>query len=185
MALSHPAPLRGVFFCDGGRDVHWTAIRSRVPTVILPRYRIASSTISGAGQGVFLDEPVAAGRVVIAPDSIPRVYRWEEVMSQPDPEAAQAATVRWFEDRFTITPDWPDDCYVNHSFAPNGIWHLGFIFAGRDLAPGEELTVDYRHLLGEGQVETFTDAATGEPIIGFGWQESLRQSTGALRRLLG
>lgn len=153
--------------------------------MILPRYRIAPSTIAGAGQGVFIEEPVEAGRIVVAPDAIPRVYRWDEVLSQPDPEAAQAATVRWFEDRYTITPDWPDECYVNHSFTPNGLWHLGFIFASRALTPGEELTVDYRHLLGEGQVEAFRDATTGEAIIGFSWRESLRQSTEALARLLG
>ena len=61
-----------------------------------------------------------------------------------DREEMLPSTVRWFEDRFTTTPEWPDECYVNHSFAPNGVWHLGFIFAARELEPGEELTYDYR-----------------------------------------
>ncbi len=152
--------------------------------MILVSYRVASSRIPGAGQGVFLEEPVTAGRVLVAPDAIPRVYRWDEVLAQPDPEAAQAASVRWFEDRYTVTPDWPDECYVNHSFAPTGLWHLGFIFAARDLAAGEELTVDYRHLLGDGQVETFRDAHSGEAIVGFGWRESLARSTAELSALL-
>ncbi|MBB5014612.1 SET domain-containing protein [Rehaibacterium terrae] len=124
------------------------------------------------------------GRVLVAPDAIPRVYRWDEVLAQPDPEAAQAASVRWFEDRYTVTLDWPDECCVNHSFAPTGLWHLGFIFAAHDLAAGEELTVDYRHLLGDGQVETFRDARSGEAIVGFGWRESLARSTAALGALL-
>lgn len=153
--------------------------------MILPRYRIAPSRIPGAGQGVFLDEPVARGGIVVAPDAIPRVYRWDEVLAQPDPEAAQAACVRWFEDRFTISLDWPDECYINHSFAPTGLWHLGFVFAAADLRPGDELTVDYRHLLGEGQEECFRDAGSGDRIIGFGWRESLVRSTEALRHLLG
>lgn len=152
--------------------------------MILARYRVSRSGIPGAGQGIFLDEPVARGRIVIAPDAIPRVYRWDEVLAQPDPEAAQAASVRWFEDRYTVSLDWPDECYVNHSFEPSGLWHLGFIFAARDLAPGDELTVDYRHLLGEGQEESFRDAGSGEPIVGFGWRESLSRSTRALHELL-
>ena len=151
--------------------------------MILPRYHIAESRIAGAGQGLFLDEPVARGRVVVAPDAIPATYRWQEVRSQPDPEAAMAACVRWFEDRYTISSDWPDECYVNHSFEPNGLWHLGFIFAARDLDAGEELTVDYRHLLPEGEQEVFRDAGSGEEIVGYSWAQSLALSTRALAAL--
>lgn len=151
--------------------------------MILPRYHIAASRIPGAGQGLFLDGPVARGRILVAPDAIPATYTWDQVRAQPDPEAAMAATVRWFEDRYTITPEWPDECYVNHSFEPNGLWHLGFIFAARDLAPGEELTVDYRHLLPEGEQEVFRDAETGGAIIGFSWAESLALSTRGLASL--
>lgn len=152
--------------------------------MILPPYRIATSTIPGAGRGVFVTGPVARGRVLVAPDAIPRVFRWEEVLALPDREAALAASVRWFEDRYTVSPDWPDECYLNHSFAPNGLWHLGFVFAARDLAAGEEVTVDYRHLLGEGQEEEFRDAASGRGIVGWSWQESLANSTRELAALL-
>jgi hypothetical protein len=148
--------------------------------MILPRYRIAPSDIPGAGQGLFLDEAVARGRIVVAPDAIPATFGWQEILARPDRDALLPSTVRWFEDRFTITPDWPDECYVNHAFAPSGVWHLGFIFAARDLAPGDELTVDYRHLLGEGQEESFRDAASGERIVGLSWAESLRITTAQL-----
>lgn len=153
--------------------------------MILPRYRIDASTIAGAGRGVFLDEPVARGRIVVAPDAIPRVYRWDELLALPDPDASLAASVRWFEDRYTCSPDWPDECYINHGFDANGLWHLGFVFAARDLVAGDELTVDYRHLLGEGQEETFRDAASGEAIVGWSWQESLARSTRELAALQG
>jgi len=75
-------------------------------------YRVAPSTIPGAGKGLFVDAPVAAGRIIVAPDAINRVYRWDEVLAQPDIEAALASSVRWFEDRYTITPEWPDECYI-------------------------------------------------------------------------
>ena len=146
-------------------------------------YRVAPSTIPGAGKGLFVDAPVAAGRIIVAPDAINRVYRWDEVLAQPDFEAALASSVRWFEDRYTITPEWPDECYINHAFAATGLWHLGFVFAARDLDAGEEVTVDYRHLLREGEYEVFADAVTGQPIIGYSWQQSLAISTAHLAQL--
>ena len=153
--------------------------------MILPRYHIGPSTIAGAGQGLFLDEPVARGRLITAPDAIPRVYTFDEINALPDAAQLLPATVRWFEDRYTVTPEWPDECYINHAFDPNGLWHLGFVFAAADLAAGTEITVDYRHLLAPGQVEEFLDARSGERIIGLGWTESLRESTRMLATLLG
>ncbi|HEX7368673.1 MAG TPA: SET domain-containing protein [Rhodanobacteraceae bacterium] len=153
--------------------------------MILPRYRIATSTIPGAGKGVFIDEPLAGGRIAIGPDRIDQTWSFAEIIADPERAALLHTSVRWFEDRYTLSPDWPDECYVNHSFEPNGIWLLGFIFAARDIAPGEELTVDYRHLLAPGQEEEFRDAHTGQAIVGYAWQDSLRLGLDALRPLLG
>ena len=153
--------------------------------MILPRYHIGPSSIAGAGQGLFIDEPVARGRVLVAPDAIPEVHRFDEIVARPDAANVLPATVRWFEDRYTVTPDWPDECYINHAFEPTALWHLGFVFAAHDLEPGTEVTVDYRHLLAPGQEEEFLDAASGRRIVGYDWQESLRASTAALAALLG
>ncbi len=153
--------------------------------MILPRYHISPSSIAGAGQGVILDETVEAGRILVAPDAIGRTWTFEEILSMPDAQAMLPATVRWFEDRYTISADWPDECYVNHSFSPTGLWHLGFIFASTRLQAGTEITVDYRHLLAPGQEEDFHDAESGQPIVGFTWKESLRASSQALLGLLG
>lgn len=153
--------------------------------MIVPRYRITASAIPGAGKGLFLDEAVAAGRIVTAPDAIDRTHRWDEILASPSLSADLHAAARWFEDRYTVSPEWPDECYVNHSFEPTGLWHLGFIFAARDLVQGDEITVDYRHLLAPGQEESFNDAASGEKITGLSWHESLTRSTRALAALLG
>lgn len=152
--------------------------------MILPRYHVASSKIPGAGKGLFLDETVAGGRLITAPDDINKVYKWSEVEALPNANALLAATVRWFEDRYTVTPEWPDECYINHSFTPNGLWHLGFVFALDDLPIGSEICVDYRHLLAPGQTEDFLDAVTGQPIIGLSWAESITLSTAQLHALL-
>lgn len=153
-------------------------------TVILPRYRIGASTIPGAGLGLFMDEPVRRGRVVIAPDGIGETYAFDQLTSDPKLAEQLHTSVRWFEERYTLSPDWPDECYVNHDFQANGLWHLGFVFAARDLLVGDELTVDYRHLLAPGQTESFRDARSGAPIVGTGWHESLLQSSRALAALL-
>ncbi|NII71456.1 hypothetical protein FHW84_000012 [Dyella sp. SG562] len=152
--------------------------------MILPRYRIAASGIGGAGKGLFLEEDVAAGRIVTAPDAIDRTWSLAQITASPELQVQLYAAARWFEDRYTLSPDWPDECYINHSFEPSGLWHLGFVFAARDLPTGTEITVDYRHLLAPGQEEDFIDSATGEKIIGLSWADSLATSTRALASLL-
>lgn len=152
--------------------------------MILPRYHVAPSRIPGAGKGLFLDEPVPRGKLITAPDDIRRVYRWDDIHALPNAAELLPATVRWFEDCYTVTPEWPDECYINHAFEPTGLWHLGFVFALDDLAAGTEVTVDYRHLLAPGQSEDFNDSLTGAPIVGWTWAESLTRSTEQLRGLL-
>ncbi|HEX7348048.1 MAG TPA: SET domain-containing protein-lysine N-methyltransferase [Rhodanobacteraceae bacterium] len=152
--------------------------------MILPRYRIAPSTIPGAGKGLFLDEPLAHGRIAVAPDKIEETWSFADIIGNPERAAQMYASVRWFEDRYTLSPDWPDECFINHSFEPTGLWVLGFTFAARDLPAGTELTVDYRHLLAPGQEEEFRDAQTGNAIVGYAWKDSLRQGLDALRALL-
>ena len=152
--------------------------------MILPRYHIGASLIPGAGKGLFLDEPARVGQILVAPDDIRKVYKWNEIEALPNAGELLAATVRWFGDCYTISTDWPDECYVNHAFEPNGLWHLGFIFAASDLGAGAELTVDYRHLLAPGQQEDFRDAHSGAAIVGWSWAESLSRSTAQLQALL-
>jgi hypothetical protein len=152
--------------------------------MILPRYHVAASSIPGAGNGLFLDEAVVAGRILTAPDAIDRTYRHADIQASPELREQRHASARWFEDCYTLSPEWPDECYINHSFSPNGLWHLGFVFALRELPAGTEITVDYRHLLPPGEAEDFVDSATGETIIGLSWTDSLASSTHALAELL-
>ena len=153
--------------------------------MILVRYRVAPSPIEGAGNGLFLDEDIAAGRVMLAPDAIDTTYALGQIDASEELAAQRHAMARWFEDRYTLSPDWPDECFVNHSFTPTGLWHLGFVFALENLPAGTEITVDYRHLLPPGEEEAFIDSATGGKIIGLPWPASLAETTHALARLLG
>jgi hypothetical protein len=152
--------------------------------MILPRYRVDASAIPGAGKGLFLEQAIAAGSIVVAPDAIPRTYTLDELMALPDAQSLLPATVRWFEERYTATPEWPDECYINHSFEPTGLWHLGFVFARSDLPAESEITVDYRHLLADGQTEEFRDSASGGAIVGLPWQDSLLMTSIELAHIL-
>ncbi|MFP5358465.1 MAG: SET domain-containing protein [Gammaproteobacteria bacterium] len=152
--------------------------------MILPRYRVAPSRIPGAGQGLFLDEPVSRAAVIIAPDNVHTLWPEEKLRACPADSIEVSSSVRWFERWFSLTPEWSDECFVNHSFEPSGLWHLGFIFAAADLVAGTEITADYRFLLGSGEDAGFACGHTGRPIVGLPWRDNLQQSAQALLRLL-
>lgn len=146
-------------------------------------YYIAPSRIAGAGKGLFLKSAVPAGKILTAPTEIDRTYPLAEIAADPD-EHATDSSVRWFEDHCTLSPDWPDECYINHSFKPSGLWHLGFVFALADLPADTELTIDYGHIIAPGVVLPWADSESGKPIAGYEWQSSLKNTTETLLTLL-
>lgn len=152
--------------------------------MILPRYRVAESGIPHAGKGLFVDETVAKGRVILAPDNVHTVWPEAKLRGYPADSVEVHSSVRWFEDHFSLTPEWSDECYVNHSFAPTALWHLGFVFALDELAAGTEVTMDYRYVIGAGEEMPFRDSLTGRPIVGLPWQECLAASALQLAALI-
>ncbi|TXH04322.1 MAG: SET domain-containing protein-lysine N-methyltransferase [Nevskiaceae bacterium] len=152
--------------------------------MILPRYSVGPSTIPHAGKGLFAAQTVRRGAVIIAPDNVHTVWPEAKLRAYASDSIEVESSVRWFEDRFSLTPEWSDECYVNHSFTPNAQWHLGFIFALRDLTPGEEITMDYRYVIGAGEEMPFKDSVTGRAIVGLPWAECLRDSAQAVAALL-
>ena len=152
--------------------------------MIIRKYRIAPSQIPGAGKGLFLEQAVTRGSVIVAPTEIRNVHLLSRAHLETMPPELQSTSIRWFEDYCTVDPDWNDECYINHSFEPNALWHLGFVFALADLHAGAELTIDYRMLISEGDTPGFNDAHTGREIRGFSWQESLQRSTLLLQEVM-
>lgn len=152
--------------------------------MIIPQYVIAPSQIPKAGRGVFLAQAVAKGSVMVAPDNITNILSLADLQKFRVDSIEYQSNVRWFEDYHTITPEWSDECYINHSFTPTGLWHLGFVFATDNWPAGTEVTVDYRLLISEQEGLDFKDSQTGLPVVGWPWQESIRQSTRALCHLL-
>lgn len=144
-------------------------------------YAIKDSRIPGAGKGLFTKSKMSAGKVLIAPSKIDSTLSLQELLKESACIDSDSS-VRWFESSYTLSPDWPDECYVNHSFSPNGLWHLGFLFALHDIAVDEEITMDYSHIIAPHHQMNFSDSLTGKPIIGLSWQKSLLSTT---EQLLG
>ena len=151
--------------------------------MIVPKYEIRPAA-HAEGKGLFLLEAVKRGQILVAPDKINEVLNAQQRAELSPGSLEDEACVRWFETYHTVSTDWPDECYVNHSFNPSGLWHLGFVFALRDLEPGDEVTADYRFLVNDNEVMPFKDAETGKEIVGYTWEENLRISTGLLMELL-
>ena len=74
--------------------------------------------------------------------------------------------------------------YTNHNGNPTLLYHCGILFARRDIAAGEELTVNYKYFLAQGDAGSFVDAETGNLVSGLIAAEALRQSTHELLALL-
>lgn len=154
--------------------------------MIIPSYEIRQSDIPGAGKGVYLTQDVKKGSVVVFPEGIrpDQVLTLDKLNEFPVDSAEQDSSVRWFENYFTINLEWTDECYINHSFSPTGLWHLGFIFAFSDLKKGDELTIDYRFIIAEGEEMPFKDGQTGLSIVGYSWKFIMLKSMEDLKGIL-
>jgi hypothetical protein len=75
--------------------------------------------------------------------------------------------------------------YMNHAFEPSLLLHCGLLVARRDLAAGEELTIDYRCALDDTDVGVYADSATGLEIRGFTAKETLLRTARELIELIG
>ncbi len=156
--------------------------------MLLRKYEISESSIPGAGRGLFVAEFIARGDVIVAPthpdDANARHYVTlfsGDDCNDPADDSGNRPNDRP-DDR--PEPEIRDVRLINHSFAPTGHWHLGFVFACYDLPAVTEITVDYR-LLGNAGCLPFVDGSTGREVSGFSEQEALQASLQRLREITG
>lgn len=74
--------------------------------------------------------------------------------------------------------------YINHSFEPNLLCHCGVIIARRDIAAGQEMTLDYRTLIDDTDIGIYRDAVTGREIRGFSARETMLRTAREMMELL-
>lgn len=110
----------------------------RIPT------RLATSRIPGAGLGLFCRDAVPAGTVI---------WRFDPGLDLVLAALPEEPVLRRFVETYGYVPleDPPrwvvclDDArFINHADAPNTLDPPDLTSAARDLAPGEEITSDYR-----------------------------------------
>jgi SET domain-containing protein len=136
-------------------------------------------------QGVFALEPVRAGRVL-------SVWRRMRLMDEAlyletcrDEGEVRRSCVRLIGRHYAHENggSHPDD-FINHSPDPNVLYHMGVLIALRDVAAGEEFTIDYNTYFSEAGCEPFADVISGRMVVGMTPRESLLQACEALLGVL-
>jgi len=109
----------------------------------IPTY-LAASAIPGAGLGLFCRGPVPAGAVI---------WRFDPGLDLVLTALPEEPVLRRFVEVYGYVPlegppRWvvclDDARFINHADAPNTLDIPDLTAAARDLAPGEEITSDYR-----------------------------------------
>ena len=147
------------------------------------KYLIQNSTLAGAGKGLFTEEDLKRGSIIIFPNQEHQLFdraKWKTLAANSI-EAISA--IRWFEDIFSVDPEWSPESHLNHSFTPNAVWHLGFVFALRDIQVGEEIFINYGLLLDEDETLDFKDSITGREIQGLPYDVAIGLSAGQVAAL--
>lgn len=116
--------------------------------MLLIRTRISASPIHGVG--CFTCDPVVIGSVAWQfHQSVDLVFTEAQILSMPP--AFQIFLVQYAskdlgQDRYVYCSD--NARFINHSTAPNLVHNVAnsasAMYASRDIAPGEELTLDYQ-----------------------------------------
>lgn len=135
---------------------------------------VSPSKIPHAGNGVFTNEYIPARKVIVYPNEKNITLTKNQFKDIPTNQAQLQSAIRWFDETYTIDPDWSLESNFNHSFAPNCLWYLGFIISLQELEPGDELLIDYRNFLEEGYTLDFKDSITGLEITGFTWPDKMK-----------
>lgn len=141
------------------------------------RTEARTSTLPDSGRGIFALDAAQAGDYLGMDFCNPmRITPEDSVLGLP-PEIRMYSWRQIEHVCFAANPDQraPTDL-MNHSFEPNLHWHLGSYFAVVDIEVGDELFLDYRHLLSPQWNDRLFDATTGRPVNGFEWRESVIRS---------
>lgn len=146
-----------------------------------------TSNIAGAGYGLFSLEEVSAGAFLGM--DFPRMQWIKSAQEIRDlPEEERKYCWRLVSDLCFHQPEKEKNMvpmdFLNHSANPNVLWHLGFYFSRKKINVGDELFVDYQHLMDPLWNSPFKDSVTNQPFNGSEWRKALLNSTRQLVQLL-
>jgi hypothetical protein len=138
------------------------------------------------GKALYAAEPIRRGTIVCS-FTLGSAVATEEEYVRAVAEGRQPLTrtgTRYAGRYFTFGNEGAPYNYVNHSFSPTLLCHCGVVVALRDLAPGDELTLDYRTLIDTTDVGIYNDAVTGREIRGLGARQTLLKTARELIALV-
>ncbi len=135
--------------------------------------------------GLYALEPVTKGQIIMLAECT-------GVMTETEYQAEQAkenkviimTAVRLLGKIFIYGDTIGNEEYINHSETPNLLYHCGICLATRDIAPGEELTLNYKYFLAEKDVYAFEDIVTGEKVDGISPEDAFIKSAEMVLSLL-
>ncbi|HEX4795085.1 MAG TPA: SET domain-containing protein [Humisphaera sp.] len=139
------------------------------------------------GQGLFASEPIPRGKIVCffcINAQIIDEQRFLQAVANNEQPMVRTAT-RQAGRYYTHGNENELYTFINHSFTPNLLCHVGMVIARRDIAAGEELTLDYRTLIDNSDIGVYRDAVSGEEIRGFSAQETLLRTARELLEIVG
>lgn len=153
---------------------------------------VKESSIPNAGKGLFSLEFAAKGSIIFIPAIIYPYNKfvleeeYREQLLKVD-EFPMNAGMRWGGHYFLHSckihenTEYTDNTdYINHANEPNILPCLGFFFALNDIKVGDELTIDYRYIGIEKEIEVTT--SNQEKIIGLSAKTTLLNT---IQKLIG
>jgi hypothetical protein len=139
------------------------------------------------GKGLFPIDEVKRGTIICSFTTDAKVITEREYLDaiEKDEYLIVRTGTRYAGKYFTHT-DEPETAlnFFNHSFEPNVLCHCGVVIALRDIAAGEEFTIDYRTLIDDTDMGVYNDAASGKVIKGFSARETLLRTTRKMLELI-
>jgi hypothetical protein len=139
------------------------------------------------GKGLFALRNVKRGTVICSFTTDSKVITEEEYLAAIKEERLLIVRTgtRYVGKYFTCTQEPDTDLnFFNHSFEANLLVHCGVVIALRDIGAGEELTIDYRHLIDDTEIGVYNDAATARPIRGLPARQTLLETSRKLIALM-
>ena len=138
------------------------------------------------GKGLFAAEPISRGKIVcffpIGAQVIDEA-RYLAAIRNEEQSIVRTGT-RYAGKYYTIGNETEPYTFLNHSFEPNLLCHCGTVLARRDIAVGEEMTLDYRTLVDDSDIGTYRDATSGQEIRGHSARQTLLQTARELIDLI-
>lgn len=148
---------------------------------------VKKSQISGAGLGLFADEDIPKGTIVLifSLDAFTITKNKYDEQQIENNDLMMTTGCRLIGEVFLYTDSRVRfENYINHAFHPNMLYHAGLCIALDNIPRGTELTIDYGLILSENDKYSFTDTLTNRQVCGLNGNDALRQSAKQLLDLL-